>query len=431
MKLLVFAHTPPPHHGQSYMVKLMLDGFGGDCRREPRSAECEMLNDEFQTTAPDHSKFKIQNSKFPIECFHVNSRFSDAMDEIGEMRWSKAGLLLRYCAEALWCRFRHGANYFYYVPAPGKRLALYRDWAVMLLCRPFFKKTIFHWHATGLGDWLCAEGWPIERWITRTLMDGPALSVALAISSMRDALWFQSWQVEIVPNGIPDPCPDFDENVLPRRRARLEARRALLEGGSPAKADARRAGGDPQLFKVLFVAHCTRDKGLFDALESVALANKSLRDSSSRLRVHLTVAGAFMHADEEAEFQRRIEQPDLGADAISYVGFVSGETKWKLFCESDCFCFPTYYAAEGQPVSLLEAMACGLAIVTTSWRAIPEILPPEYPGFVPPRAPQQIAAAFQSLFKRDGAAALRARFLSQFTERRCLASLESALRELI
>ncbi len=33
MKLLVFAHTPPPHHGQSYMVKLMLDGFGGDVRR--------------------------------------------------------------------------------------------------------------------------------------------------------------------------------------------------------------------------------------------------------------------------------------------------------------------------------------------------------------------------------------------------------------
>jgi len=25
MKLLVFAPQPPPHHGQSYMVKLMLD----------------------------------------------------------------------------------------------------------------------------------------------------------------------------------------------------------------------------------------------------------------------------------------------------------------------------------------------------------------------------------------------------------------------
>ena len=33
MKLLVFAHTPPPHHGQSYMVQLMLEGFGGDRRK--------------------------------------------------------------------------------------------------------------------------------------------------------------------------------------------------------------------------------------------------------------------------------------------------------------------------------------------------------------------------------------------------------------
>ena len=33
MKLLVFAHVPPPHHGQSYMVQLMLNGFGGDCRK--------------------------------------------------------------------------------------------------------------------------------------------------------------------------------------------------------------------------------------------------------------------------------------------------------------------------------------------------------------------------------------------------------------
>jgi hypothetical protein len=33
MKLLLFAHVPPPHHGQSYMVKLILDGIGGDQRK--------------------------------------------------------------------------------------------------------------------------------------------------------------------------------------------------------------------------------------------------------------------------------------------------------------------------------------------------------------------------------------------------------------
>jgi hypothetical protein len=29
MKLLVFAHVPPPHHGQAVMVELMLRGLGG------------------------------------------------------------------------------------------------------------------------------------------------------------------------------------------------------------------------------------------------------------------------------------------------------------------------------------------------------------------------------------------------------------------
>ena len=36
---------------------------------------------------------------------------------------------------------------FYYVPAPGKRVALYRDWLVMFICRPFFSGVILHWHA--------------------------------------------------------------------------------------------------------------------------------------------------------------------------------------------------------------------------------------------------------------------------------------------
>ena len=54
MKLLVFAHTPPPHHGQSYMVKLMLDGFGDDW----------------------HQRRAKSPGAFGIECYHVNARFS-------------------------------------------------------------------------------------------------------------------------------------------------------------------------------------------------------------------------------------------------------------------------------------------------------------------------------------------------------------------
>jgi hypothetical protein len=32
-KILVFSHVPPPHHGQSVMVQIMLEGLRADERR--------------------------------------------------------------------------------------------------------------------------------------------------------------------------------------------------------------------------------------------------------------------------------------------------------------------------------------------------------------------------------------------------------------
>ena len=404
MKLLVFAHVPPPHHGQSYMVKLMLEGLGGDCRKTQ--------NPTSNIRGPE------------IECYHVNARFSDDMEDIGTFRVGKALLVFRYCVEAVWCRFRYGARAFYYVPAPGKRAALYRDWMVMILCRPFFRDFIHHWHASGLGDWLRAEGNFFERWLTHRLLGGPALGLALAIPGMRDALWFRSGKVEVLANGIPDPYPDFDALVLPRRRGRLAARRALLAGGPLTDAQRAEAGGDPETFRVLYIAHCMREKGLFDALEGVARANATLRAAGSLLCLHLTVAGFFPFSDEEEEFKKRLGAPDV-LGAVTYAGFVTGGPKDALLRASDCLCFPTYYHAESFGLVVVEAMAAGMAVVTTRWRAIPEILPADHPGFVAPQAPDAVAAALIEAFTFDGAAQLRHEFLTRFTEARYLDTLRA------
>src|SRR5881227_2870059 len=147
MKLLVFAHTPPPHHGQSYMVQLMVEGFGGDRRKS--GGKSPRRNGG---SAPAQSSGS--DSPFEIECYHVNARLSQKLEDIGDLRVGKFILLLGYCAQAVWCRFRYGVTTFYYIPAPGKRSALYRDWLVMLICRPFFKRIILHWHAAGLAKWL-------------------------------------------------------------------------------------------------------------------------------------------------------------------------------------------------------------------------------------------------------------------------------------
>ena len=377
------------------MVKLMLDGFGGDARRTPAR--------EGQS----------------VRCYHVNSRYSDSMDDIGAMRPGKFLLVLKYCLEAIWCRFRHGASTLYSVPAPGKRSALYRDWVVLLFCRPFFRRIILHWHAVGLGDWLVDEGSFLERWITRLLFRRPAASIPLAIASMRDALWFRSRKVTIVPNGIPDPCPHFETALLPRRRARTEARRKLL-AGEPL-TDAEKAG-DPAILRVLYIAHCTRDKGVFDTLEGVALFNKR----NGPLRAHLTVAGSFLVQEEEEAFRERIAQPDLSG-AVTYAGFVGGEEKTALFSENDLLCFPTYYRAESFGLVIVEAMAFGMPVVTTRWRAIPELLPPDYPGFVDLRQPRQVADTLNHLVAMDAAETLRTRYLEQFSEESHLQQLRNAI----
>jgi glycosyltransferase involved in cell wall biosynthesis len=336
------------------------------------------------------------------------------MDDIGTMRFGKLWLLLRYCMEAIWCRLRHGVRTFYYVPAPGKRCALYRDWVVMLLCRPFFPRLVLHWHASGLVEWLERDGFAIERWMTHALLGRPALSIALAEASSQDARWLHSQRIAIVPNGIPDPCPEFDRALLPYRKARVEERQRRLK--EPVTA-----GGSPLVFRVLYIAHCTREKGMFDALEGVALLN--CRQTS--LRTHLTVAGAFMDAQEEDAFRERIARPDL-AGAVTYAGFAAGEHKKRLFEESDCLCFPTYYPAESFGLVVVEAMAYGIPVATTRWHAIPEILPPDYPALAEPQAPDQIASVLERLAAVDLAEPLRARFLTHFSEASHLKRLTEA-----
>ena len=394
MKLLVFAHTPPPHHGQSYMVQLMLAGFGGDCRR-----------------------MKSPNP-FGIQCYHVNARFSRGLSDVGEFQGAKIFLIFWFCAQAIWIRFRHGVKNLYYVPAPGKKVALYRDWLVMLLCRPFFQNEILHWHAAGMAKWLEVENSIFARAATYRLFRPVNLSLVLSRYNFSDAEKLLSGQIRVVHNGIPDPCPEFDRVVLPRRRERLVARQQVFSG---------RHSGETLSANLLFLAHCTREKGLFAALAGVRSANHLLSVRGLPLRLKLIVAGNFVTCEEQAEFDELKRNPEFAA-TVQHVGFVSSEQKKQLLLDADLFLFPTRYLGENQPVNLIEAMAFGLPLVTTRWRSLPEMLPPDYPGLVSDQHPEEIAEAILKLLTLECSEVARHHFLARFTLERHLAGLAEALR---
>ncbi|HSU53606.1 MAG TPA: glycosyltransferase family 4 protein [Candidatus Dormibacteraeota bacterium] len=415
MKLLVFAHTPPPHHGQSYMVQLMLEGFGGD-QRHPN------------TPSRDNraAALRAEGGRYGVECYHVNARLSQKLEDIGDLRIGKFILLIGYCFQAIWCRFRYGVTNFYYIPAPGKPSALYRDWMVMLLCRWCFKRIILHWHAAGLAKWLEMVVQMRSRSLTYHFMRQPDLSIVLSQYNRADAEKIYSRQITIIGNGIPDPCPDFERAVLARRKARFAARKKLLSGQALQDSDLRDTGGDPREVRVLYLAHCTREKGLFDTVKGVALASRRLAERKFPVSLKLMVAGTFVSAEQKAEFDKLLAEPGM-QDVVQYFGFVSGEQKEQLLREADLFCFPTYYENENQPVNLIEAMAFGLPILTTRWRSLPELFPVDYPGLVDIRSPEQIANVMPALMTGEAGDGFRDIFLRSYTLERHLTGLADAL----
>jgi glycosyltransferase involved in cell wall biosynthesis len=396
MKLVVFAHTPPPHHGQSFMVQLMLEGFGGDARQRTGGAA----------------------SPQGIDCYHVNARFSETLEDVGEFRGGKVMLIFWYCLQALWLRFRYGARHLYYVPAPGKRVALFRDWLVMLFCRRFFDSVILHWHAAGMAKWLETASSSGVRSLTYRLYRPVTLSIVLSRYNVADAEKLLSHRVLVVNNGIPDPCPDFTHDLRVRRLEAYAHRRKIFAGGKEAGV---------LTVNVLFLAHCSREKGVFAAILGVLAANQKLNARGLPMRLRLTIAGNFITDAEKAEYDRLREDP-VAAATVTYAGFVSGQRKSELLREADLFLFPTHYLGENQPVNLIEAMAFGVPLVTTRWRSLPEMLPAGHTGLVSGQDPDEIAEAVLRVLGEQSGEDMREHFRAHFTLERHLADLANAIR---
>lgn len=409
MKLVLFAHTPPPLHGQSYMVAQLLDYLGGDARH------------------PAAASHAVQPG---LKCYHVNARFSATLADVGRVQPLKPLRLLRHILHAWHCRWRHGADVFFHVPAPAKRSALVRDWLVLALCRPFFSRRVCWFQATGLGDWLETEASPSARWLTRSLLGQPDLSIVLGEWGRRDAATLASRRVIVVPNTVPDPCPPDAAQVLGERADRAEARARRCSSAAGTRPEAPEAAR----FRLLFLSLCTRDKGLFDAMDGTLLLNQRLAGAGSPLRVELNIAGEFPDPAERAEFDRRAQTPEWrdsgGGPLLRHHGFVEGAAKQKLLRDSDCMCFPTHYAAEGFPLVLVEAMAWGLHIITTRWRIIPELFPEGFDGLVEPQQPAQIADAIERRLLRPPEAGLRRRYEERYSPERCFGVIRQALLEL-
>lgn len=116
---------------------------------------------------------------------------------------------------------------------------------------------------------------------------------------------------------------------------------------------------------ILYLSNFIESKGYMDVL---ALAQMS-KEKGDDDKFVFHFAGKFFSETERKIFIDEIH--DL--NNVQYHGIVGGLDKVKLLKKCNIFVLLTRYPNEGQPISILEAMGNGMAIITTNHAGIPEI----------------------------------------------------------
>lgn len=390
--LLVFASVPPPEHGQSRMVATMLDALEGG-----------------------------------LEVEHVDARFSEVMDDLGRGLIGKTALMLGFLWEALVANWRGRARTLYFVPGPVTWSAVLKDWLGMAILRVWYRDVIFHWHAIGHGEWahgsercrLPGPGWldRVARKVSAVLLNQPELSIVVSPTSDTDARALGSKRIEVVCNGIEDPCPEYGEKVLPGRKRRAQE---IQES-------------EGQEIRILFMAHGALEKGLMDAVFALELALGRLKGGQ---RILMTFAGGVAENREE-EFVAGLERIRAIADCsveFKRLGFVSGEEKARCFEEADLFIAASRWESFG--LTVLESMAWGVPVVGVASDGVKGVLPEGYDWLVPVGDQEGLGGALEmgirTLREGEGAARggqLRERYVEYFQKERFESEIRSVMEQ--
>jgi len=309
-----------------------------------------------------------------LELHHVRMGFSDDIQQVGQAGLGKVFHLVGLVFRTLRARFRTGAKVLYYPPSGPNIVPFLRDCAFLILVRPFFSRTVFHFHAAGLSGFYDRLPAPLKL-LFHLAYNRPDSAITISQDGIRDAEVLKARRIAFVPNGIPDVWPD--------RRPRSESPKPTI----------------------LFLAMVCEEKGVGVLIEACLLLK------SAGLEFSCKIAGRASSDDELAALQKMAAP--LG-DCVEFTGPVIGQAKWDLFAESDVFCFPTFYPPESFGLVVVEAMMAGLPVVASDWRALPEIVVEGETGFlVPVRDASATAKSLAALLsdpalrKRMGAAGRR------------------------
>ena len=227
--------------------------------------------------------------------------------------------------------------------------------AAVRLARSLGVPSVVTVHGTD-ARWLIEGG--VQARFRRAMLDAAlaadrVIAVSPELAAGLTGMGVPNDQIDVIPMGV--------DEALFRPRPRADARAELGLNGSQRL--------------VVFVGRPTREKGVDD----LAAAVGGLGEPVECVVVGPAVAG-----------ERR---------GLRFVGSEPPERVALWLAAADVFCLPSY--AEGMPVSVAEALACGRPVVATAVGGIPHQVDDRSGILVPAGRPADVAAALEQALGRD------------------------------
>ncbi|MDM5340539.1 glycosyltransferase family 4 protein [Fictibacillus enclensis] len=225
-----------------------------------------------------------------------------------------------------------------YLSISQTKLGLLRDLVILGISTNFSKKSIVHLHGNNLGtvlDDLSRTEFFWAKKILKKVDVGIVLCQSLS-NNYRNLIK----EVRIISNGV-------DSNYI-----RIED----LQGKK-----------SKENINILYLSNLIKEKGYIELIKAII----DLLKEGYKINLHL--AGAIYNKEEFDGIFHIIRANGLD-NHIKYCGIVNGSKKKELLLSSDIMVLPSNYPIEGQPISIIEGMAAGLAIIATNRGGIPELI---------------------------------------------------------
>lgn len=256
-----------------------------------------------------------------------------------------------------------------YINTSQSRVGFVRDYFFVNLAKFLNHKIVIHQFGANYGNFYNSQSLQTQKMIKRTLSHAEVIVVE-GDYTKRQFSFLQNYSSKVIPltNGLPEKI-NYD-GVSPKR----------IESNEP--------------LELLYLSNLIEGKGYWDVLEAM-----DILVNQHQLNINAVFSGRFLKDEKDEKFvssseakqffNQFVEENIKGR--VKHTEGLFGEQKSAAFSKAHFFLLPTYYINEGQPVSVLEALAYGCVPIVTAYRLIPDMVNLDNGIFVNPKSPHEIA----------------------------------------